>query len=153
LANDISVVERATKEWNKAATIGADAAFNIEKIAILEEKLKASEDKAFIIKAQYFSLLGGWEKQCKEVMALLEGKVQLLEAERGDMVVRHTGERELLERERGEAHEAHDAKLEDTNCRIERLKAVCRAVQRRLMHRISELESIVEANLAIITSL
>ena len=67
------------------------------------------------------------------MMALLEGKVQLLEVERGDMVVRHTGEREALERERGDAHEAHDAELEDTNRRIERLKAVCRAVQRRLM--------------------
>ena len=57
MANDISVVERATKEWNEAATIGADAAFSIEKIAILEEKLKASEDQAFITKAKYFSLL------------------------------------------------------------------------------------------------
>ena len=73
-----SVVERATKERNEAATTGADTAFNIEKIATLEKNLKASEDQAFIsvsnakkTKAQYFSLLGGWEKQLKEVMALL----------------------------------------------------------------------------------
>ena len=65
----------------------------------LEEKLKATEHQAFISVSnakktlskktgQYHRILERWQKQFKEKMALLNGKVQLLEAERGHAVVR-----------------------------------------------------------------
>ena len=52
---------------------------------------------------QYHRILERWQKQFKQEMARLEGKVQLLKAERGHAVVRHAQEREALELERGEA--------------------------------------------------
>ena len=72
-----------SKERKEAATVGAkNAAFNIEKITMLEEKLKSTKDQALISvtnvektlaarKGQYYSLLGGWKSQFKEKMTQL----------------------------------------------------------------------------------
>jgi len=64
-----SVVERALKERKEAATTVSNA------------KKTLSENTG-----QYHRILERWQKQFKEKMALLNGKVQLLEAEKGGPV-------------------------------------------------------------------